>query len=340
MNEQVQKPIEQTGESARWSIARILGILLVVVAGVITLYLLVGYLAWQSGQALRSEREQRQRLDQFARQVDLAQGDIEQGSYDLAQRRLEWILERNPDNEDALALLQQAQSALQTALTPIAPPTPTREPEPTVILSEETDPNDELVRLQGLNDREQWAELLQGILAFQRQFPNFERLEADRLRYEAYLNLGLQQVQGDQIELGISHLEQAEKLGDLPQEALDHWLWAELYLDGIAYYGVNWGVSASIFRDLCLSAPFFQNACDRLYDSLVNYGDQYLFNQDYCPAVDLFREARGYDNDRTLDDKLTSAVEGCALATATPESITDTLPFPSNEPLPLPTVNE
>jgi len=161
-------------------------------------------------------------------------------------------------------------------------------------------------------------------------------LETDRLLYDAYLNLGLQYVKGEQIELGLSYLAQAEQLGDLPQEALDYWLWSELYLEGIAYYGVNWSVSASVFRDLCVSAPFFQNSCEKLYESLINYADLYLFNEDFCPAVDLLREARQYGGDGSLSEKLREAAEGCALATATPAAITGTLPLPATTPLPLP----
>ena len=340
MDEQVHEDTNPAEEPGSWSVARVIGVLLILLVAVALIYLLVGYLAWESGQTLRGEREQALRLEQYARQISLAQEDIQQGGYNLALTRLNWVLERDPGNAEALALQSQAQAALRTALTPIAPPTATPEPEPTVMLGEETDPDTELARLDRLYQREQYPELLAGVLAFQRQFPDFNRLETDRLRYEAYLNLGLQHIQGEQIELGINYLAQAEKLGDLPQEALDYWLWAELYLEGIAYFGVNWAVSVSVFRDLCLSAPFFQNACNKFFESLVSYGDQYLFNQDYCPAVELFREARQYGNDAALGEKLTSAIEGCSLATATPETITGTVPITVTDPLPLPVTNE
>lgn len=340
MDKQTQEQTDLTEKSGSWSVSRILGILFVLVAGIIALYIVVGYLGWQSGETLRSQREQELRAQQIARQVSLAQDDIERGGHNLALHRLDWVLERDPTNEDASALRQQAQAAIKTVLTPIAPPTPTVEPEPTVVLSEENNPEDELIRLRRLYDRKQWDELLPRALAMQRQFPNIERLETDRFLYEAYLNLGLQQIQGKQIEQGISNLAQAERLGDLPQEALDYWFWAGLYLEGIAYYGVNWGVSTSVFRDLCLSAPFYQNACDKLFESLLNYGDQYLLNQDFCPAVDLYREARQYDSNGKLGNKLDKAVEGCASATPTPVTITGTLPVTGTEPLPLPTANE
>ncbi len=340
MDKQDQEETDLSEELSRWTITRVLGVLLVFVAAVVALYLVVGYLAWQNGQTLRGQREQELRTQQYARQVSLAQEDIERGGYNLALHRLDWVLEREPTNEDAIALRQQVQAALETTAVPAAVPTATIVPEPTILLREDADPEETLKRLRRLYSQEQWAELLPEVQAMQRQFPNFERLETDRFLYEAHLNLGLQQVKSDQIEQGISNLSQAEMLGDLPQEALDYWLWSELYLEGIAYYGVNWGVSASVFRDLCLSAPFFQNACDKLFESLVNYGDQYLFNKDYCPAVSLFREARQYGSDGTLGEKLTRSTEGCASATPTPAAITGTLPITGTEPFPLPSTNE
>lgn len=340
MDEHIQEQKDSKEDSGGWSISRILGVLLVLVAAMVALYLVVGYLAWQSGETLRGQQEEEIRNQQFERQVSLAQEDIANGEYNLALHRLDWVLERNPENKEAAALHRQAEAAIKTAQTPEAPPTPTVPPEPTVVLNEETDLEKEVVRLQRLYDREQWNQLLPAVLAMQQQFPNFERMETDRFLYESYLNLGLQLIQGNQIEQGLSYLSQAERLGDLPQEALDYRFWANLYLEGISYYGVNWAVSASVFRDLCLSAPFYQNACDKLYESLVSYGDQYFFSQDFCPATELYREARGYGSNGKLNDKLSEAVEGCASATPTPAIITGTLPITGTEPVPFPTTNE
>ena len=89
------------------------------------------------------------------------------------------------------------------------------------------------------------------------------------------------------------------------------------------------------FRDLCLSAPFYQDSCAHLFDSLVAYGDQYLVAQDYCPAVSIYREARQQNRSPELDEKLTQAVQGCAEATPTPAPITGTLPVTGTESLEL-----
>ena len=340
MEDRDPKKVESNSEQPRWSATRIAGLLLIIVAGLIILYLVVGVIAWQSGENLRVEREQQVLTEQLTRQITLAKDDINQGSFNLALRRLAWVLEQDPNREDAVALQRQAEAALKTALTPPASPVPSPSPEPSPTPGEGNDQGQALASIKRLESQENWPELIEGTLDFQRRYPSYERLETDRLLYNAYLSQGLVQIQGDQIELGIYHLSQAEKLGDLTQEALDYWLWAELYQQGIAYYGVNWGAAISFFRDLCLAAPFYQGACDKLYDSLAAYGDQYVNAGDFCPAVDLYREARQYGRNSTLDTKLNEAVQGCAEATPTPPAITTTLPVTGIEAIISPVPNE
>lgn len=328
-----------------WSWTRLLGLVLILLAATVSVYLVVAYVGWQQGEAMRVETVETVRSQQMERQVQLAREDISAASYNLALARLEWVLERDPENVDAQALQRQAEAALRTASTPEARATPTEVAEPTPVLAAEGDSITtadaaELERLQRLARQENWEEVIAGTLAFQRQRPAYERPETDRLLYTAYLNRGLELVRGEQVEAGIYYFSQAERLGDLPQEALDYWLWAELYLQGIAYYGVNWGVAVSFFRDLCLAAPFFQGACDKLYDSLLAYGDQFAAGGEWCPAAELYREARQYGSDQALGTKLAAATEGCAAATPTPEVISDTLTITDTVPLESPVPNE
>ena len=340
MGEHDQRQSENHQKQRSVSLARLLGLILIVIAGLVALYALVGYAAWQSGETIRNEREESQQAEQAARQVSLAQEDIAQGSYNLALRRLEWVLQRDPDNKDAQTVRRQADAALKTALTPAAPASPTPIPEPSPTPGQISEPETEIGRLRRLAKQEKWEDLFEGTLVFQRQYPSYERLETDGFLYNSSLNLGLSYIQGDQIEIGIYYLAQAENLGDLSQEALDYWLWAELYLQGMAYFGVNWGTTATFFRDLCLSAPFYQGSCDKLFDALLAHGTQYLVAQDYCPAVDLFREARQYGRSQDLDLKLNEAVQGCSEATPTPPPIIDTLPVTGTESLEAPVSDE
>ena len=103
MDNTEQQHIETKNEGSSWTPSRIFGLILVVLTVLVTLYIIVGYTAWQSGQAIRQEREDAQLAEHFDHQIALAQDDIGQGSYNLALRRLEWILARDPENANAQA---------------------------------------------------------------------------------------------------------------------------------------------------------------------------------------------------------------------------------------------
>jgi len=136
--------------------------------------------------------------------------------------------------------------------------------------------------------------------------------------FDANIELGKEIVNGEQIELGLFYFSQAEKLGDLPTEIEDQRTWAELYLTGIGFFGVDWGATVLYFRDLCAAAPFYQGACDKFHQALVAYGEQYAGSFDWCPAEALFREAIGLDSSPDLASALEGAVKACSEATPTP----------------------
>jgi hypothetical protein len=328
-----QEPPDAENGSRRW--VRILGLLLITIAAIAGWYLMVGYLAWQNGQTLREENQTTAFYEQMAAQVTLARQDMDQQKYRLAQRRLEWVLERDPNQAEAAQLLAEVLARLNIFLTPQptgVPPTATPRPLPTPTPGLISDPADELARIRQLLANEEWEEAATALLTFQMQYPSYEREETDQMLYDAYVTHGLELISGDHPELGLAMLERAEQLGDLPQEALDYRLWARLYMSGIAYYGVNWEIAALNFRELCLSAPFYQGACDRLIESLVNLGNQYAYLEEWCPAQSYFREARQYG--AAVNDQLSQAEAGCAAATPTPSGvITDTVPFTDTLPL-------
>lgn len=323
-------------------VLRFLGVLLIALSLLTGIYLAVAYLGWQSGQTLLEEKQAEQLQTQATRQIDLARENIAQGSYQLAVRRLEWVLARAPGDTDARALLEQAQTALNVTPSPVVAetPTPTPLPLPTPTPGAISNPDAELQRIQLLIAKQEWANAIAALTAFRLQFPDVERQQTNQLLYDSYVSLGLALVNTEQAELSLYYLAQAEELGDLPQEARDYRTWAQWYLQGMGFYGVNWSVAIGYFRDLCLVAPFYQNACDRLADALTGYADQYAVAQDWCPARELYAEAQLHRNTAALGQKLTAAREGCLAATPTPAAITGTLPITTGgfslPPLPLP----
>lgn len=341
--ESSEQPAAAAPRSRR--LMRGLGLLLLLLAGLLAWYLAILYFGWQSGQAILEEKQQADFAQQVEHQVSLARENIEQGSYSLALRRLEWVLERVPDHAEALLLRQQAQSALDVALTPeiVSQPslTPSPRPSPTQTPPPIEDPELELERLSQLVDDEEWEEAVSALVAFQWQFPSYARQRTDTMLYNAYIGLGLELVQGDQVELGLAYLDQAQRLGDLPESVTDYRTWAQLYLQGIAFYNVNWAATIYYFRDLCLAAPFYHSSCERLHEALIAFGDQYAASRDWCPAQSLYEEALEQGRSQALVEKLTQAREACLAATPTPTpqetpAIVDGTPITSTQPVTVP----
>ena len=338
MSDAVPQPDQSGNQSASPSQKkrrpiRLLGLLLIIFSVLIGWFLLVGFLGWQSGQQALQDKQ----FEQIDRQITLAENDIAEGNYRLALTRLEWVLERDTNSDQAQTLRNEALAGL--GATPKPTPvtavtvTPASTRLPTATPGAIGSPSDELLRIQRLVATKYWEEALPALAAFQRQFPSFEREETDQMLYDAYLNYGLDLIEGEQVELGMYYLAQAQELGDLPQSVKDYQTWAELYTQGISFYGVNWDAAAYYFRDLCLAAPFYQSSCEQLFTVLVSLGDQYAFAQDWCPAQQLYQEASGHQTTAVLTEKLTEARENCLLATPTPsEPITDTVPITNTAP--------
>ena len=316
---------------------RVIGIILIALAAVLGVYGTVAYLAWQESQDVKAENARAVLLEEIDKQLALTREDVAAANYALAQRRLEWILQREPDHLEALELKQEIEQQM-------AVPTPTPRPAPTeaAVVEEAGPADDDLERaiseIETLYRNGMWSEAVSALVTFQSEQPNYRRQDTDRLLYDSYISLGQELLAGEQVELGLYYFSQAEALGDLAQEIEDQRLWAELYLLGIAYYGVDWGTSISYFRDLCAAAPFFQNSCHKLREALIGYADGYAANLDFCPAVGLYVEAAQLDGDTVVSEKLANARLMCLEATPTPsapitatEGLSGTLPLVPSE---------
>ncbi|MEM7332135.1 MAG: hypothetical protein AAF490_08585 [Chloroflexota bacterium] len=305
---------------SKWRIA---GLLIIGLVVLIIWFLGVAYFGWQRGEALREESETQAITEQIARQKELAAGNINEGNYELALLRLDWVIEQDAGDQAALALKSDAENGLLVLFTPtptaVATAVPTSTPLPTPTVGPISSPNDELQRIRRLVATKEWQAAVSAITKFQLEFPSYERQETDTYLYDAYLEIAVDMLNGDDVEAGMYYLDLAATLGDLSQTMIDYETWAELYLQGVAFYGANWDASAYYFRDLCLAAPFYQNSCTRLQEVLISYGDDRASVQEWCPALDLYTEANRYDFVPDLNQKLETAQEMCALATPTPE---------------------
>jgi hypothetical protein len=308
-------------KQGRHRLYRVVGIILIAVAVLLATYSIVFYTAWQDAQSEREQNERRVLQEELEKQFSLARDDINAGNLDLAMRRLEWILNLSPGYPGASELKAITRSGMFLTQTPASTPINTPSPKQTPELIIGTDPAIGIETLRKLMNEEQWMTLTSEVPAFQAAFPNYLRHDTDTMFFTASINYGLELLQGEQVELGLYHLSQAERLGDLPQEVEDYRTWAELYLLGIGFFGVDWGQAILNFRGLCAAAPYYQDSCVRLYESLLALGDLHAAISDWCPAEELYFEAALIETSDLVRDKLNEAELGCSEATPTPTTV-------------------
>lgn len=325
---------------ARW--LRLFGLGMIFMALLVLFYGGVAYLGWQSGERIRQEEMVAAQESALAHQLELAVADVAAGRHELALRRLDWIEARQGGYAGVATVRAEAiaQTVVMATATATVVPTVTPLPTATVVVEGEEVRDtavaaEELAELTEMVETGKWAEAIEAIPDFQAAFPSYERQVTNQLLYDSYVRHGQNLLETEQIELGLSYLEQARGLGDLSEPVEGQVTFAELYLEGIVFYEVNWPAYLYYFRELCTFAPLFHNSCSLLFEGLVAYGDQLAVAQDWCPAVAHYREARNTlpaEVDEVLVGKIEQARDACALATPTPAAvITGTLPITPTE---------
>jgi hypothetical protein len=130
----------------------------------------------------------------------------------------------------------------------------------------------------------------------------------------------------------MADIDQAEALGPLDTEALNHRAYARLYLAALSYWGLDWQQAMDILQQLYLIAPYFHDTSTRLYRSTVNYADQLVAAADYCGAAELYTQAQAlFADDAEVAASLAEAQTACA-QTPTPDPLMT--PFDGSEGAP------
>lgn len=229
--------------------------------------------------------------------------NMERGEYELARQRFEYILQLDPEHEQAAAMLTEALLHLgETSDIPTPRPNPTASPTPDTRNQEEI-----FASALALRDAQDWDALIETLDVLRVSDYEFKSVEVDGLYYIAYRNRGVKRItQEGNLEGGIFDLTRAESFGPLDVEASNYRLWAEKYVTGVSFWGVDWNEALNYFNDLAISAPYLSDSnyltsLDRQATAQVEKYSQFLvtagyrLNQGkYCDAYDLYNEASLY----------------------------------------------
>ena len=314
------------------------------------LWLLLGMLAFASvlvvgaasGYLSAQETLRRQYADQavldLGEQYNLALGDLQDGRYQVAQQRFEFILKQDASYPGAAEGLTQAIQVLYATATPSAipaspTPTPTRDLRPAQDLLAEA-------RSQAAGG--EWAAVIETLNNLRREDTAYQVAQVDGLLYIALRQRGVQKIQAEaNLGGGIYDLTLAEGFGPLDGEALSLRLYARLYLIGSSFWEVLPEQAVYYFGQVAAGAPYLRDASGwtaaaRYQASIVQYGDWFAKAGDWCAAQVQYELGLSMGGDETTRQKAEEAALQCAPPTETPEATgTETLtPTPTETPTP------
>lgn len=290
-----------------------------------------GYLGYQSALELRYAEEVGVVAKNLAVQFQLGIDDMNAGRYAIAQKRFEWILERNPTFPglvDQLARVKMVQENLNLTRTPT--PTPTFAP-PTATPTPDLRGEEELftqARQNLLNS--EWDTAIQTLIVLRNLNLKYKALEVDGIFFIALRYRGVARISNGELEPGMYDLTLAEQFGPLDQYAVGLRSFSRTYLSGASFWEVDWEKSVGYFEQIYKIVPNLRDssnitASERYRIGLARWGDWLLVRNDPCLAQDKYNLSLTVSWDTAIAEKYNQAEQACIAAqTPTPGPPTET----------------
>lgn len=279
-------------------------------------------------------------------QFQLALADQAGGNLDTARKRLEYIVQLNPEFPgvtEKLAEVMMAQ-AVKTTPTPFVV-------EPTPVATKDTRNTEELfvqARQQAAN--KEWPAALNTLDTIRQVDPTYRAIQTDGLYYICLRNRGINRINTGMLEQGIYDITMAGQFGPLDKEAISYTQTASYYLSGVAAWGVDWPKVLEFFGQFYAAAPGLRDAsgmtaAERYRKGSILYGDELMAKDDPCGAMQQYQNALLLSTDETTQGKLTEATNKCSPPTEEVRIQPTSAPEVTVEPPPAqtptePTVNQ
>jgi tetratricopeptide (TPR) repeat protein len=276
-------------------------------------------------------------------QLDGARLDIEEGRYEVALSRLNWILEEMADflSEDELAEVGEIYSQTLVMIAQIGTPTP--RPTPTEIEPVNT-PTPDLRGAQDLYDNARqfmedraWNDVILTLAALRQKDISFRTVQVDGMLYIALRNRGIEKilVEGS-LEPGIYDLSLAERFAPLDSRAEGIRTWTRLYITGASFWEVNWAQVVFYFEQVYPHVPnlrdsTFMTATDRFRLGAIEYANELAALGDYCLAQEYYERSLAISANPEIQPTAQWIGEACASGEEAPP------PSPQEEVQPTPT---
>ncbi len=272
-------------------------------------------------------------IEQVDEQYQLGVQDFENGRYDLARQRFEYVIALDAANyPNAWEYLTKSLEYLNATAT-FTPPPPTQPATATITLTPTRDPSGvESIynRAQSLMAAGDWEGAITALLALRNEDIYYRVVEVDDALYAALRNRGANRIlaQGD-LEGGIYDLTLAESFGPLDYEADVYRDWARLYLTALGFWEAYPEQAVYYFGQIAAALPGLRDGAGwsagwRYHWSLIHYGDLLASEGDWCAAQQQYEAALGYGSNQELQPTLTYVAHRCSPPTWTSTPIPPT----------------
>ncbi len=277
------------------------------------------YGGYRAGLNDRTSKNSAEAAAQLAEQYQLALQNIDNQQLDLAQQRLVYIINQDPNFPGAQDKLTEVLLQLNTTATATLAPTPTLTPTPDLRSVDELFTQAKQAIAGG-----DWSAAIEDLLKLRKNQPDYHAIEVDDMLYLALVNRGIDKIKNADLEGGTYDLSLAERFGPLPVEAKNWRDWAELYITGASFWDVDWAQVISYFQQLDQIAPYMMDgsgwtSTERLRIAYIKYGDQLATAGDWCKAQEQYKAAIDMPGGApTVEPTATFADEKCHPPTEVP----------------------
>lgn len=293
---------------------------------ILGMYLLGAYRGYKTALITLNNQEMIQVMQGLQEQFQLGVEDFNDGNFELARKRFEYVLERDPSFSDASEKLTETLRKIYATATPTpVPPTPTLTPTVDMRPIEEKFTNAASLFANG-----DWNGVIDAIIALRRVDRYYRVVEVDRMIYLALRNRGIEKIKNERnLEGGMYDLSLAEQIGPLDTDALTYRNLARLYVIGSSFWLVFPEQAVYYFGQVASAAPYLMDASgwtarERYRLSLLHYADQLAKGGSWCAAQEQYILALAMGSNEQLQATATQISYNCATPTPTPMTVTPT----------------
>lgn len=289
-----------------WLLIPALGLL-----GILLIAVISAFGGYASGIELRRSAERTQAAQVVAQQFQLGLEDMAQGNYYRARQRFEYVIQLAPNYPGATDKLAETLLYLNATATPTPQPTPTITPTPDLRANEELFNQ----ASQALLDKN-WDQAIEALLSLRKKDAAYRAVEIDGMLFLALRNRGRDKIVKANLESGIYDLSLAANFGPLDSEAQGLRNWAQLYITGASFWGIDWAQVVEYFSQVAPQMPNLMDssgmtATERYRVALFEYGNVLAQQGQFCRAVELYQQSLSIAPDPQVQQALEQAAKGC-----------------------------